>query len=208
MSDIDARISRACAGGRLHGEEVLVKVYGTVREMLTDRGYALQSLCENSAGLLQHMRERRCVLQGVREGSGAQALVFFDLDDKVSVRFLRALREAHADALLIVVSLEGPTAFAKKEVADPWGEAVQHFTYKELVQNVSRHNLVPPHRVLDAAEAEEVRRRFSVKDEQLPLLLQNDPQRRYHGFRKGDVVEIRRRAVGAEMVLYYRRVGV
>ena len=63
---------------------------------------ALQSLCENSAGLLQHMRERRCVLQGVREGSGAQALVFFDLDDKVSVRFLRTLREAHADALLIV----------------------------------------------------------------------------------------------------------
>lgn len=206
MSTFAQRLSTSSAHGRLSGETVLVRVFRTICEMLADRGFTLQSSCESSDDIMQRMIQKRSVVSADREKDGRSCLVFFDMDDKVGIKFVRTIREAHPDTLLIVVSSEGPTSFAKKEINDPWGEQLQFFTYKELTRNVSRHELVPTHEALGATERSELIARYNLKLEQLPPLLVHDPVRRYYDFRRGDVVRIMRRGVGQEFVPFYRLV--
>ena len=200
--DAAQRLSAQLAHGRVSGDAILARVFHTVCEMLADRGYTLQTICQSSDDLAARMKQRKSVVTA-RRGT-RQCLAFFESDDKVSIKFLRAIRDAHPEALLLVVSAEGPTAFAKKEVNDPWGEHVPFFPVQELTRNVARHELVPTHVALDADERAALIARYHLKLEQLPVLLPHDPIRRYYDFGPGDVVRILRRGVAQEEVPFYR----
>ena len=75
---------------------------------------------------------------------------------------------------------------------------LKHFF--QLYVNVSRHRLVPPHRLLVPSEEAELLRVFCCSKEKIPSILVTDPVVRYYNFPIGSLIEIRRPA------LYYRRV--
>ena len=207
MAGLAQRISTNFTHGRLSGETIIVRAFRTVCEMLTDRGYALQSSCNDSSDVMERIKQRESVVSA-SASDGRSCFVFFDSDDKVSIKFIRTICEAHPDAFLMVVSPDGPTSFAKKEVNDPWGERIQFFTFKELSRNVSRHELVPTHSLMTADECESLQRTYKLNLAQLPPLLVHDPVRRYYGYKRGDVIRILRRGVGQEVVPFYRIVQI
>ena len=129
---------------------------------------------------------------------------WFDADPKVSVKTLRTKREE--EGLLVFLSVDGPTPFTKREANDPWGEAVQFFSLRDAINNVSRHRLVPTHSLLDKGEEAALQRRLALREDQWPKLLMDDPQRRYHDFPRGTIVKQTFDGLAAERMVYYRRV--
>ena len=76
---------------------------------------------------------------------------------------------------------------------------------KRLQFNVLDHTLVPPHRILDMAELEQVKKKYNVSDVMmLPEMSRFDPVAQVLFIRPGEVVEIRRPSKTAIESLYYR----
>ena len=198
------RISEKCAHRRVSGDIVLRKVYGTCAEMLQDRGFCLKYTAATTDELLKSIERARPVMTAATDA--CKAFVYFDKEERTSVKFVRTLLEAHNNDLLIIASVDGPTPFCRKEVSD--SILCNFFTFKELTYNVSRHCLVPTHRLVPADEADEkMRLIYSALPEQLPVLLMEDPIRRYYNFTPGSLIEIKRTGIAQEECLYYRRVN-
>lgn len=76
---------------------------------------------------------------------------------------------------------------------------------KRLQFNVLDHTLVPPHRILDVAELEQVKKKYNLSDVlMLPEMSRFDPVAQVLFIRPGEVVEIRRPSKTAIESLYYR----
>ena len=76
---------------------------------------------------------------------------------------------------------------------------------KRLQFNVLDHTLVPPHRILDVAELEQVKKKYNLSDVMmLPEMSRFDPVAQVLFIRPGQVVEIRRPSKTAIESLYYR----
>ena len=111
------------------------------------------------------------------------------------------------DTLFIVV---------KDEVHDTLINALKHIWEQEkifiVIQNLKRlqfnilkHELVPPHRILNSAEVLTVKKRYNVmNDGQFPDISRFDPVAQAIGIRPGQVCEIIRRSKTAISAPYYR----
>jgi DNA-directed RNA polymerase subunit H (RpoH/RPB5) len=76
---------------------------------------------------------------------------------------------------------------------------------KRLQFNVLDHTLVPPHRILNVAELEEVKKKYNISDTMmLPEMSRFDPVAQVLFIRPGEVVEIQRPSKTAIVSLYYR----
>lgn len=136
--------------------------------MLVDRGCS-------SVGT--HPSAEEAVTQNLPLVHGESPLihVYLHSEDKVGVKYARSVMEADPEAQLIVVSIDGCTPFTRKECD---GGMVQFFTARELVNNITKHRLVPPHEKI-AAPPE------GTTAEQLPKLLTTDAVAKYYGWPVG-----------------------
>ena len=67
------------------------------------------------------------------------------------------------------------------------------------------HELVPPHELLSDKEAKKILDELDIKPEQLPKMLESDPQAIKLGAKSGQIVAIHRKDSGKEYT-YYRLV--
>lgn len=179
--------------------KMLMRILEVVVEMLHDRGCT----AVDAASTWDELQER--ILAGAPVALGGDAprtRVLFHLEERVAIRAIRDLVES-ADEFdrTIVVSVEGPTSFARRELAQAEAQQrhFQFFRYAELCVNVSRHALVPRHeRVADGT------REFA--DAAYPKILQSDAVCRYYDFQPGELLRIERRFGGSDLTHYYRLV--
>jgi len=66
------------------------------------------------------------------------------------------------------------------------------------------HELVPKHEILSGKEKKELLERLSVKEDQLPKILDKDPVVKTIGAKSGDVLKITRKSPTAGEATYYR----
>lgn len=182
-----------------------MRVCTTLCEMMEDRGFQLvvddQNLTVNEQ---RHLREMPIV--GINDDGDLMA-VEYCLEAKMSVKALRKLlATTNACArLTCVISVvhDSVTHFAVKEQLGE--DRLQIFKYGELMFNVTRHVLVPPHTRVPSGEVEHLLKRLSARIDQIPAIFANDPVVRYHGWTPGTMVEVERRMLGG-MQKYYRLV--
>ena len=211
----------ASLGGRLCGRSVLVRCYNNLYQMFEDRGMAISDVCASTDQLLRRIDATEPVLRGVltddktddRTAEGnmkktktmtTTTLVYVDVEERTGVKFLRALREEHPDDHVLIVNVDGPTPFTRKEMDEA---VVEFWQVRELIINPTRHHLVPKHTGLDAARAQELRARRCMLYHQFPVLMATDIIARWHRYPKGTIVEIQRRGLAHEEGLYYRKVA-
>ena len=153
-------------------------------------------------------KDRLTLLQAHRSDPSRRILVFFPEASKVGVKEIKEVSERMKEesvARAILVVAQSLTPFARSVVADMQGkQAMEVFTEAELLVNVTRHALVPSHRVLSPEEKATLLARYKVKESQLPRIQLSDPVARYYGLQRGEVVRIVRASETAGRYVTYR----
>jgi DNA-directed RNA polymerase subunit H (RpoH/RPB5) len=159
----------------------------TCREMLADRGHG--DVPAESSPLDCVLAERPVFLK--RD----EVALYISFADKVSVKFARAVVEHHPNtASIVLISNGGPTSFTRRECEAH--DHVQFLLCSNVVQNVTKHTLVPRH--------ERVPKPVSFEVSTLPKILRNDPIVQYYNWPPGTVIHIKRVFGGHEPIDYYR----
>ena len=131
--------------------------------------------------------------------------VFFHNEERVGVKYMRNLTEQHPNHTIIIVSLEGPTSFTKRE-ADHSCPNIQFFLFKELCVNISRHCLVPKHEKLSKEAVSKLNYTISPSSNEWPKLYTTDKISQYYHYQTGDIIRITRTMGYPEPVYFYRLV--
>ena len=86
--------------------------------------------------------------------------------------------------------------------------SIQVFEDKELTFNVTLHDFVPKHELLDEKEQRKMICRNHITINQLPLIRVDDPVVKYYGWKVGGVVRIKRliyeMSIPVSVMTYYR----
>ena len=70
--------------------------------------------------------------------------------------------------------------------------------------DITKHDIVPKHELLNEKEKEEVLKKFGIVLRQLPRILDTDPMVKIVNGKIGDVVKITRKSETAGEAVYYR----
>lgn len=185
----------------------IIKAYGTVRSMLTDRETPgceedLASLSSEdvvaAAGNLTvfHIDLPHC-----------KHRILFDLAARfklVDVRKSLEAPDADLDVVILIV-YNKPTTAAHKSINELKRD-IQIFTLGELQYNVTEHELVPLHTpIRTEVQIREILRRYQLPDRfKLPLIPSTDPVARYLALKPGQLVRITRPSPSCGMYVSYR----
>ena len=179
---------------------VLGRTLTTCIEMLRDRGYNVTNDCRTIGDISYKIEHAEFILCG-ENAAGETTLVYFHNEERIGVKHLRMWSEQNANCNIIIVSLEGPTAFTKKEAEQSY-KNVQFFIFKDVCKNITKHSLVPKHEKVDPSSLP-----FRCgSDDEWPKLYTSDPIAQYYNFKPGDLIRITRTLGYPEPVYYYRLV--
>ena len=178
--------------------QVLISSLTTTIEMLKDRGYQNIQSCQSVEEITQNMLENKVIVQG---GGRRSIHVFFHNEDRVGVKQLRTWVETSMADNIVIVSLDGPTAFTKREAEQNYRQ-VQFFTFRDLCVNITKHSLVPKHeRVKDLKE---LPIKISDHKGELPILYTNDKIAQYYAYEVNDIIRIHRTTGSQEPTYFFR----
>ena len=148
--------------------------------------------------------------EGEGEGDANSIMVFFIEEPKVGVKAIKEVatqmrNEGGNVNRSIIVIQDKITPFAKQSLSEMQPKImIEVFREAELLVNITKHVLVPEHRVLSTEEKLTLLKRYKVRETQLPRIQFNDPIARYYGMARGQVVRIVRPSETAGRYVTYR----
>ena len=81
---------------------------------------------------------------------------------------------------------------------------IQVFWIKNLLYNVLEHDSVPKHRIITNEECIELKKKYNIQKNGMPLINRNDPVAQYLGMLPGNICEITRKSETSGEYLTYR----
>ncbi len=109
---------------------------------------------------------------------------------------------------LIVIMKDEPNDTIRKTLMNIWeqdGIYVNVINIKRLQYNIMHHSLVPPHSVLSAEEALEVKQKYNILDDsQVPDISRFGPVSQVIGIRPGELCKVTRPSKTAIKADFYR----
>jgi DNA-directed RNA polymerase I, II, and III subunit RPABC1 len=114
-------------------------------------------------------------------------------------------KENHTTHVILVFK-EKINNFNQKNLEEFNNMTLQVFLMKELLFNISKHNLVPKHEVIDDKEQiDNLVNTYNLKSKlQFPIILKSDPMARYLNIQSGQLVKITRISPSAGESIVYR----
>lgn len=195
-----------------------VKIYWRVRkttlEMLEDRGFVISDNDKNLQyeDFVNKLEENAIdIVANYRNSDVKMAYVSFVLEGKsfskkdlVNLKSMIDEEYSTKDMTIIVIVQDKPTPQIAKELLNDEYKNYEVFLMKNLMFNITHHEIVPRHVLLSEEEAEKVMDIFQAKKVQLPRLLTTDPVAKYYGMKVGDVCKIIRQSPMTGESFYYR----
>ena len=174
---------------RGNGRENMSRVVKTCKEMLADRNLRVSE----THSLPVAMNQTLPLLTGYSQGVDTE--IYLSPDERVGIKFARQVVDKSQARHIVILSVDGPTPVTRKQL-----ENVQFLLVRDLCFNVTHHNLVPRHEVVECPP--------HTSNEKLPCILQTDPVVQYYNWPVGTVVRVWRCYSGNEPTPYFRRVVV
>ena len=194
MDTIVGGLKRMHHATTINTEGLVMRMITVCHEMLTDRG-CTNIQCPSSYAEVETLVDQS---QPVIVTDAPRTRVFFHTEERIAVKYVRALLDDGDDFdRTIIVSLEGPTSFAKKEIQSNAETTIQFFKYKELSVNITKHVCVPKHERIDHID-------FKYDVSKCPTLSLTDIVSRYYDYKIGDVIRVHRRFGTTDASEYYR----
>lgn len=174
----------------------------TVFEMLFDRGYTFEADKYPRDKIIQKKINSEFIDIIFESLTKDKILLHIAQESKVGISTIKSLvdhlQELQINHVIILLS-DSITAFANKVIQDLQSSDLydpklifEVFYEKELYFNITKHTLVPIHRLLTIAEKKKIFKNYHLSSFQLPKLAKSDPISRYFNFSKGDIIEISR----------------
>ena len=210
----------AVAGNPAIEQEIsrMFRVRRTVLEMLRDRGYYI-SETEEDLGLTlpqfratwgQHLsRDQLTTLKQHSTQLEDRIYVFYPNDGgkALGVKSIKQYAEQmEGDNIhkAILILRKGLTSYGQRAVKQLQRYRIEYFLENELLVNITHHELVPRHEVLDEKDKKELLNRYKLKEAQLPRIMKTDPIARYYGLELRQVFKITRPSETAGRYVTYR----
>ncbi|KAG2424991.1 hypothetical protein HXX76_014149 [Chlamydomonas incerta] len=197
-------------------QDLVVRAFATIQEMLADRGEDASGLEGIGPPELERLANSQSIF--TFEVHPSLLLIFYLTKMKVA-EFKTAMfgkskdidvstMDAYRDKRCMFVFKEDVTSVNRRSLAEFWTEdQIEVFNIRELQYNVSKHSLVPRHDKVPAEEVDSLLQRYNLRSRaQMPTIHVSDPMARYLGLRIGDVVKIQRPSQTAGHYYYYRAV--
>lgn len=188
------------------------KSFQTVTEMILDRNI----LDEEERGILAHFSKNEI------DALASKKTFQIDIGKKVRIiYFLEKFRVPELKPfvvdpfdLYIVILSEKLTTFNNKGIAELESNTsaratplkIQMFELKEVMFNITKHELVPEHEVIDDEDQiDAIVKQYNVKSKHyFPILLKSDPVARYYGMKSGSLVKVTRVSPSSGEYVVYR----
>ena len=194
----------------------LFKVNKTLNQMMEDRGYFVKPEDKeiNFEKWLENNKNKN-TMNGIfykkdpKNSENILRLYYEYLEGNklnagdISV-FFSKMKEAQANSGVIIIS-GMLTSQATQKIADINTELqIECFHVSELIVNITEHELVPQHKVLNEEQKIMLLERYKIKENQLPKIMISDPIAKYLGLKRGNVVKIIRESETAGRYVTYR----
>jgi DNA-directed RNA polymerase I, II, and III subunit RPABC1 len=193
------------------------KIYFRVRktsiEMLEDRGFEVSQEDKNMnyEDFTNRLDENAIQLVAThRKNPIKMAYVVFILDSKsFSKKDLVALKalideKYPSNEMTVIIVQDKQTPQIAKELLNDEYKLYEIFSMKNLMFNITHHEIVPQHILLSPEEAEKILKQYQTTKVQLPKLLTTDPVAKYYGMKAGDICKIIRQSPMTGESYYYR----
>jgi len=110
------------------------------------------------------------------------------------------------DMTVIIIVQEKPTPQIAKELLNDEFKSYEIFLTKNLMFNITHHEITPKHIIMNEEESKRILEEFQANKTQLPKLLSTDPVAKYYGMKSGDICKIVRHSPMTGESYYYRMV--
>jgi DNA-directed RNA polymerases I, II, and III subunit RPABC1 len=193
----------------------LYRVWRTLMQMMQDRNYnvpdALLMLSLN--GFKQKLGEsktRECLILQLakNDDEDSKIMLYFPDEIRITVPIIASIaQKMHKESIkrTVMVGKGNITPSAKQAITEVQTHfIIEYFEEKELLVNITEHELVPKHIVMTDVEKQALLKRYRVKEGQLPKIQVTDPVARYFGLSRGQVVKIIRTSETAGRYITYR----
>jgi len=190
----------------------LFRVLKTALQMLSDRKYIVRPelLSMTLEDFKNEGKTRDNINQLFKHKNDAEGEIYLIFSNRKSMTkedidfVAQKMNEHHVKKAILIGS--GPlTPICEKQVGLLQGLInIEYFDEKDLIVNITEHELVPQHVILTDEEKKELLKRYRVKESQLPKISKNDPVARYFGLKRGQVVKIIRPSETAGKYVTYR----
>ncbi|KAM0680117.1 DNA-directed RNA polymerases I [Glugoides intestinalis] len=181
----------------------------TLIEMLTERGYVTSHTITNYQSFIEQFpsaASKTAVLNFVCSKNNIPLAVHFTSEDKLSKKSLEALANDYSVQGISTVVLITPNKLnpACKALLKSIKLTFEHFLIDELQFNITKHCLVPKHRIMSEEEQVAFLVKMKCQKANVPTILTVDPVSRFFGAKPGNIFEITRTSQTTGTALYYR----
>jgi DNA-directed RNA polymerase I, II, and III subunit RPABC1 len=190
----------------------LFKIRKTLIKMIEDRGYVDHSekqieTIEEFKSKIQS-REQLAVL-AKNPTNNQDIYIEFSAKEKTGVEQIkefgaRIFKQEINNGIMIIKG--AVTTLCKQAISElsETGIHIETFEEKELIVNITEHELVPKHMILSSEEKHNLLSKYRLKENQLPKILLTDPIAKYLGLKRTQVVKIIRPSETAGKYITYR----
>ena len=193
----------------------LFKIRKTVLEMLEDRKYNIpknEIIDFDEFSIKYNSKNIDIFIDSGSEELGKMYVYFHNENKSLSKVELKnkinKLIEQYEDENLKIIILlkEKGIGSILKEVNKDEYKNIEIFMNKNMIFNITHHQLVPKHIVLNDDEIKELLEKYSTTINKLPKLLRSDPIAKYYGMKINQVCKIIRKSPEVGNYPYYRLV--
>jgi len=193
--------------------KIYFRVRKTTMEMLEDRGYEVSEEDKNMnyEDFTNRLEENAIQLIATHRMNPVKMVyVAFILDaksfskkDLVALKALMDEKYPTNEVTVIIVQDKQTPQIAKELLNDEY-KLYEIFSMKNLMFNITHHEIVPRHILLNQEEVDMILKQYQTTRAQLPKLLTTDPVAKYYGMKAGDVCKIIRQSPMTGESYYYR----
>ena len=183
----------------------ILNTFNTIKEMLTDRKLDisnLENVSQKEIELLLNSNNNEIFYFNV--DTNMKIVYYLSKNFKIAIleNFLLNLNKKNTKDFLIVTREKiNNLNFKTIKYIN-----LQFFIIKELLFNITKHELVPKHEVInDSTEINDLVSKFNLKNKlQFPLILKTDPMAKYLNVQSGELVKITRISPSSGEIIIYR----
>lgn len=189
----------------------LFKIRKNLQKMLEDRGYNNIDLIEDNFEKFKEQINTRDDLNLFAGNDEKDEKIFaeFSNKEKIGVNQInefgqRLFKNKVMNGIFII---KGQITSVSKQELQELSESGMHievFEEKDLIVNITEHELVPKHIILNKDEKQALLAKYKLKENQLPKILLTDPIAKYLGLKRAQVVKIIRPSETAGKYITYR----